>query len=187
MPGQMFRRVPPRFAPIAALAFGLTACFALSGSGGAAVDPPAVKATVSDRPPNVAYQTVAPGKTLRFSWIAPDLRTMEGVFAEVVLNGRYFQSMERPLAIRVRQPVRGYVVDAGPSHFSALHVIGTLFQTVMQDGYPLNVQHGIQTLTIPRGGAAIAQFTVYQPGHYPFVTHQFGDADRGAMGRSTPQ
>jgi nitrite reductase (NO-forming) len=195
-------------------------------------------------PPNVAYQTVGPGKTLRFSWVAQypgafvyhcgtppvlmhisngmygaiiidppgdtppaqsfvfvqsefypslvsgtrdeyagDLKKMEGVFAEVVVfNGRYFQYMERPLAIRVRQPVRVYVVDAGPSHFSAFHVIGTLFQTVMQDGNPQNVQHGIQTLTIPPGGGAVAQFTVYQPGHYPFVTHQFGDADHGAMG-----
>jgi len=108
---------------------------------------------------------------------------MENVFAEVVLfNGRSFQYMESPLAIRVRQPVRVYVVDAGPSHFSAFHVIGTLFQTVMQDGNPQNVQHGIQTMTIPPGGGAIGEFTVYQAGHYPFVTHQFGDADHGAMG-----
>lgn len=195
-------------------------------------------------PPNIAYQTVEPGKTLRFSWVAQypgafvyhcgtppvlahisngmygaiiidargdtppaqsfvfvqsefyptlvpgtrdeyagDMKKMEGVFAEVVLfNGRAYQYMERPLSIHVRQPVRVYVVDAGPSHFSAFHVIGTLFQTVLQDGNPENVQRGIQTMTIPPGGAAIGQFTVYQAGHYPFVTHQFGDADHGAMG-----
>lgn len=195
-------------------------------------------------PPNIAYQSIQPGKTLRFSWVAQypgvfvyhcgtppvlahisngmygaviidppgdapppqsfvfvqsefypsivpgtrdeyagDMKKMEGVFAEVVLfNGRSFQYMERPLAIRVREPVRVYVVDAGPSHFSAFHVIGTLFQTVMQDGNPQNVQHGIQTMTIPPGGGAIGEFTVYQAGHYPFVTHQFGDADHGAMG-----
>lgn len=195
-------------------------------------------------PPNVAYQTIAPGRTLRVSWVAQypgafvyhcgtppvlahisngmygaiiidapgdtpppqsfvfvqsefypslvtgthdeyagDMKKMEGVFAEVVLfNGRSFQYMERPLAIRVRQPVRVYVVDAGPSHFSAFHVIGTLFEKVMQDGNPKNVQYGIQTMTIPPGGGAIGEFRVYQAGHYPFVTHQFGDADHGAMG-----
>ena len=195
-------------------------------------------------PPNVAYQSIGPGQTLRFSWVAQypgafvyhcgtppvlahisngmygaiiidppgdtppaqsfvfvqsefyptlvpgttdeyagDMKKMEGVFAEVVLfNGRSFQYMEHPLAIRVRQPVRVYVVDAGPSHFSAFHVIGTLFARAMQDGNPKNVQYGIQTMTIPPGGGAIGEFTVYQPGHYPFVTHQFGDADHGAMG-----
>lgn len=195
-------------------------------------------------PPNIAYQTVAPGKTLRFSWVAQypgafvyhcgtppvlahisngmygaiiidppgdtpppqsfvfvqsefypslvpgttdeyagDMKKMEGMFAEVVLfNGRAYQYMEHPLAIRVRQPVRVYVVDAGPSHFSAFHVIGTLFDKVLQDGNPSNVQRGIQTMTIPPGGGAIGEFTVYQAGHYPFVTHQFGDADHGAMG-----
>ncbi len=114
---------------------------------------------------------------------AGDITKMESMVAEVVLfNGRSFQYMDHPLAIRVRQPVRVYVVNAGPSHSSAFHVIGTIFQTVLPDGNPQNVQHGVQTISIPPGGGAVGQFTVYQAGRYPFVTHQFGDADHGAMG-----
>jgi hypothetical protein len=40
----------------------------------------------------------------------------------------------------------------------------------------------MQTLSIPPGGGAIAEFSVPQAGSYAFVTHAFGDADAGAMG-----
>jgi nitrite reductase (NO-forming) len=195
-------------------------------------------------PPNVAYQTIKPGYTLHFSWIAtspgaflyhcgtppvlahisngmygaiiidpPDgwgpaaqeyvlvqsefypqlvkgtseyegsLAKMIGGVAQVVdFNGSAFQYMMKPLPIRVHQPVRVFVVNAGPSHFSAFHVVGTLFTKTYVDGNPANQLVGLQTAPIAPGGGAIVEFTVHQAGKYPFVTHAFGDADAGAMG-----
>lgn len=195
-------------------------------------------------PPNVAYQTIQPGKTLHFSWIAtspgaflyhcgtppvlahisngmygaividprqgwgysaqsyvfvqsefypqrvPDTDEYEGSLekmtsgvAQVVdFNGSAFQYMMKPLPISVGKPVRVFVINAGPSHFSAFHVVGTLFQRAYVDGNPHNLLVGLQTLSIPPGGGTVADFTVFQAGSYAFVTHAFGDADAGAMG-----
>ena len=105
-----------------------------------------------------------------------------GIAQVVAFNGAAFQYMSSPLPITVGQLVRVFVVNAGPSHFSAFHVVGTLLQTSYVDGNPRNVLVGLQTLAIPPGGGAVTEFTVLQAGNYPFVTHAFGDADAGAMG-----
>jgi len=195
-------------------------------------------------PPNVAYQTIAPGKTLHFSWIAtspgaflyhcgspPVLahisngmygaiiidpsrgwgseaqsyvlvqsefypqrapgtseyegslqKMMMGIAQVVAFNGSAFQYMASPLPIAIGHLVRVFIVNAGPSHFSAFHVVGTLLQRSYVDGNPENLLVGLQTLAIPPGGGAVVEFAVLQAGSYPFVTHAFGDADAGAMG-----
>ncbi|HKE36708.1 MAG TPA: multicopper oxidase domain-containing protein, partial [Candidatus Baltobacteraceae bacterium] len=155
-------------------------------------------------PPNVAYQTIQPGKTLHFSWVAtspgaflyhcgtppvlahisngmygaividpakgwgddaqsyvlvqsefypqrvPNTSEFEGSLQKMIagvaqvvdFNGSAFQYMSKPLPISVGQPVRVFVVNAGPSHFSAFHVVGTLFTRAFADGNPQNVQVG---------------------------------------------
>ncbi|HEY7993605.1 MAG TPA: multicopper oxidase domain-containing protein [Candidatus Eremiobacteraceae bacterium] len=196
-------------------------------------------------PPDVAYQTIAPGHTLHFSWVAAypgafmyhcgtppvlahisngmygeiivdpksgwgvdaqnyvfvqsefyptlmpgskddyfgDFSKMRSAMADVVtFNGVAFRYRSNPLPIKVGKLVRLFVVDAGPSHFSAFHVVGTLFSRVLADGDPANVTSGVQTIAIPPGGGAVAEFTVRQAGMYPFVTHSFGDTDAGALG-----
>jgi len=42
--------------------------------------------------------------------------------------------MDNPLTVKVNQPVRVFLVNAGPNHISAFHVIGTIFQRVLDDG-----------------------------------------------------
>lgn len=197
-------------------------------------------------PPNIAYQTIAPGQTLHFSWVArypgaflyhcgtppvlmhlsngmygaiivdpergwPDgemtsyvlvqsefytepvagtSNLYQGDFAKaktalpdyVTFNGMAMRYAASPLKIRVDQPVRLFVVNAGPSHFDAFHVIGTVLATAYIAGNPDNVLHGLQTMAIAPGDGGIVEFTVQQAGRYPFVTHSFGDADLGAMG-----
>lgn len=197
-------------------------------------------------PPDVSYQTIFPGQTIHFSWVAkypgvflyhcgtppvlmhiangmygavvvdpqngwPDgamrsyvivqsefftqaVPAHRGVFSGnmdkmisnrpdyVVFNGRAFQYQDTPLPIAIGQPVRVFVVNAGPSHFSAFHVVGTIFQKAFVDGNPANELHGLQTMSVAPGEGAMVQFTVEQPSHYPFLTHSFGDADLGAMG-----
>jgi len=196
-------------------------------------------------PPNIAYQTVKPGQTLHFAWVAQypgaflyhcgtppvlahisngmygaiiidpptgwgatarefvfvqsefypspypgtkdeyygDLQKMKiGIPQIVTFNGVAFRYKTEPLPIKVGELVRVFVVDAGPSHFSAFHVIGTLLRTAYVDANPQNKLVGLQTIAVPPGGGAMVEFQVEQAGTYPFVTHSFGDADDGAMG-----
>ena len=70
----------------------------------------------------------------------------------------------------------------GPTTFSAFHVIGALFDTAYADGNPQNVQHGMQTVTIPPGGGYMVELVIPDAGLYPFVTHSFAYTGRGALG-----
>jgi nitrite reductase (NO-forming) len=197
-------------------------------------------------PPNVAYQSIAPGKSIHFSWVAKypgaflyhcgtppvlmhisngmygavivdpeggwpdgnmlsyvlvqsefytravpgqpgvyqgDMQKARASMADLVeFNGFAMQYLDKPLAISVNNPVRLFVINAGPSHFSAFHVIGTVMDTTYTGGNPANVLHGLQTVAIAPGDGAVTEFMARQAGHYPFVTHSFGDADLGAMG-----
>ncbi|HEY2476760.1 MAG TPA: hypothetical protein VGI19_18410 [Candidatus Cybelea sp.] len=100
----------------------------------------------------------------------------------VTFNGRAFQYQDSPLPIDIGQPVRVFMVNAGPSHFSAFHVVGTIFEKGFIDGNPANELHGLQTISIAPGEGAMVEFTVHERSRYPFLTHSFGDADLGAMG-----
>ena len=101
----------------------------------------------------------------------------------VVFNGRAFQYQKAPLPVQPNQLVRLYILNVGPSHWSAFHVIGALMDTVYIDGDPANLEHGLQTLNIPPSGGAIVDMYFRDPGgKNPFVTHDFADAMKGAIG-----
>jgi plastocyanin len=54
---------------------------------------------------------------------------------------------------------------------------------VYVDGNPANVERGLQTLNIPPSGGAIVDMYFRDPGgKNPFVTHDFADASKGAVG-----
>lgn len=193
-------------------------------------------------PWNIWYQPVAPGKTLRFTFVArspgvfmyhcgtppafmhissgmygaiivdpatplpparefalvesefytrpgpnttyqPDAQKVLDVKPDyVVFNGIADQYQQHPLVVRAGQRIRLYVVNAGPTLFSAFHVIGWIFDKVYVDGNPANALHGLQTYTIPPGGGATFELTITQPGLYPFVTHAFAYTGKGAVG-----
>ena len=101
----------------------------------------------------------------------------------VVFNGKAFQYQKAPLQVQPNQLVRLYILNVGPSHWSAFHVIGALMDTVYIDGDPANVEHGMQTLSIPPSGGAVVDMYFRDPGgKNPFVTHDFADAMKGAIG-----
>ncbi len=100
----------------------------------------------------------------------------------VVFNGAADQYQAHPLVVRAGDRIRLYVLNAGPSLFSAFHVIGWIFDKVYVDGNPANTLHGIQTYQIPPGGGATLELTITQPGTYPFVTHAFAYTGKGAIG-----
>lgn len=107
---------------------------------------------------------------------------MEGRPKFVVFNGRANRYVDEPLEARPGERIRLYVVNAGPNHFSAFHVIGGIFDQVYESGNPKNVLHGVQTHTIAPGGAAILDLVVPVEGLYPIVTHSLSDALTGALG-----
>ncbi len=104
----------------------------------------------------------------------------------VVFNGRAFQYKNHPLEVDLNDRVRLFVVAAGPSFRSDFHVVGAIFDRVYPDGNPDNALESVQTYTVPAGGGAVFE-TVFEEGAsgvglYPFVTHAFADAEKGAVG-----
>jgi copper-containing nitrite reductase len=101
----------------------------------------------------------------------------------VVFNGRAFQYQSNPLVVQPNELVRLYVFNEGPNLWEAFHVIGGILDTVYIDGNPFNVEHGLQTVSIPPSAGAIID--MYFPdvgGLNPFVNHAFAYASIGAVG-----
>jgi nitrite reductase (NO-forming) len=112
-----------------------------------------------------------------------DLTRMQAVTPDfVVFNGAANQYQQEPLKANAGELIRLHVMNAGPTLFSAFHVIGAIFERVYPDGNPQNVLHGIQTWTIPPGGGATFELTIPEAGQYPFVTHSFAYTGLGAVG-----
>jgi nitrite reductase (NO-forming) len=100
----------------------------------------------------------------------------------VVFNGRADQYASHPLAVQPNELLRVYVVNAGPNRISSFHVVGGIFERVFQDGSSTSPLAGVQTVNVPVGGGSIFELRLRQPGDYPFVTHAFADATKGAVG-----
>jgi nitrite reductase (NO-forming) len=100
----------------------------------------------------------------------------------VVFNGYEAVYAKHPIPVRVGEPLRMYVVNAGPNRFSAFHVVGAIFDRVYLDGSLARPLEGVQTVTVPVGGGAIFEARLVEPGTYPFVSHAFADATKGAVG-----
>jgi nitrite reductase (NO-forming) len=119
--------------------------------------------------------------------LQPDYdRAMLEQATRVVFNGRAFQYKDEPLQVDEGDRVRFFVVNAGPSFRSDFHVVGAVFDRVYPDGNPENALEKVQTYTVPAGGGAVFE-TVFEKGRsgtglYPFVTHSFADAEKGAVG-----
>jgi len=99
----------------------------------------------------------------------------------VVFNGVASRYATSPIPVPVGKPVRVFVVNAGPNRISSFHVVGGIFDRVYADGFGRPFE-GMQTWNVPVGGGAIFDFRLAEPGIYPFVTHAFADATKGAVG-----
>jgi nitrite reductase (NO-forming) len=99
----------------------------------------------------------------------------------VVFNGLANQYASHPLEVKVNQPLRFYVINAGPNRISAFHVVGAIFDRVYLDGSDHPLQ-GVQTFDVPTGGGMIFETHLAEKGIYPFVSHAFADATKGAVG-----
>ncbi len=109
-------------------------------------------------------------------------KLLEQSSAFVVFNGQAAQYARHPIGVKVGEPLRIYLVNAGPNRMSSFHVVGGIFDRVFADGGTTPTFSGIQTAAVPVGGGAIFELRLKEPGTYPFVTHAFADATKGAVG-----
>jgi nitrite reductase (NO-forming) len=100
----------------------------------------------------------------------------------IVFNGMASQYATHPIEVRPNDRLRLYLVNAGPNRISSFHVVGGIFERVFQDGTQANPLTGVQTVNVPVGGGSIFEVRLREPGDYPFVTHAFADATKGAVG-----
>jgi uncharacterized cupredoxin-like copper-binding protein len=115
----------------------------------------------------------APGKPA-------DMAKMTAETPDVMaFNGYANQYKANPITVRRGEKVRMYVLDAGPSKWSAFHVIGTVFDKTYVEGV---VGHDAQTVSFAPSQGGWVEFTLDQEGNFPFVTHAFGDMVKGAAG-----
>lgn len=97
-------------------------------------------------------------------------------------NGIAFQYRDNPLPASVGEKIRLYVMNAGPTLFSAFHVIGAIFDKVYVDGNPNNPLVGVSTYTVAPGQGCTFELAIPEAGLYPFVTHAFAYTELGAVG-----
>jgi nitrite reductase (NO-forming) len=116
------------------------------------------------------------------SYVYNAAKAMAGTPDFVVFNGYDGQYRDQPIQVKAGQRVRLYIVNAGPSDYSGFHVIGAIFSDSYADGNPANHTVGNQTVTIPPGGGEVVELTMPEAGKYPFLTHAFSAAMKGAIG-----
>jgi nitrite reductase (NO-forming) len=125
---------------------------------------------------------LAPKPAADSSWTLEWNRLLTLAPDHVVFNGRADQYAAHPIEVEPNQLLRLYVVNAGPNRISSFHVVGGIFERVFQDGSSTSPPAGVQTVNVPVGGGSIFELQLRQPGDYPFVTHAFADATKGAVG-----
>jgi nitrite reductase (NO-forming) len=88
-----------------------------------------------------------------------------------------------PLHANVGDTDRIFIGVGGPSFTSAFHVIGEIFaKDYMLGGVRSPPLEGIQTVTVPPGGAVITEFKLDVPGNYTLVDHALARLERGLVG-----
>ncbi len=88
-----------------------------------------------------------------------------------------------PLRANVGETVRIFFGVGGPNFTSSFHVIGEIFDKVyLLGGLESPPLQGIQTVSVPPGGAAITEFKLKVPGNYTLVDHALARAEKGLVG-----
>ena len=109
-----------------------------------------------------------------------DMNKMQAKQPDVIaFNGYAAQYKKEPIAVEKGERIRMFVLNSGPSIWSAFHVIGTVFDKTNVEGM---VGHDAQTINLAPSQGGWVEFTLDEEGTYPFVTHAFGDMVKGSVG-----
>ena len=98
----------------------------------------------------------------------------------VVFNGSVGALLgDNAMHVKVGERIRLYVGNAGPNLVSSFHIIGGIFDSVREG--PL-VNHDVQSVLIPAGGAVTIELKFDVPGTYNLVDHSiFRAFNKGAL------
>ena len=104
----------------------------------------------------------------------------------VMFNGAAFQYKENPIEIPTGEEIRLFVLDVGPSIDSSFHIVGTIFDDVIEEGIHLERGNegswGSQAVDLSPAQGAVIELKAAEDGLYPMVTHAFNFPGRGAVG-----
>ncbi len=88
-----------------------------------------------------------------------------------------------PLYANAGETVRIFFGVGGPNYTSSFHVIGEIFDHVYDMGSVTSTPlTGVQTVSVPPGGATMVDFKIDRAGHYVLVDHALSRAERGLAG-----
>src|SRR5215472_4680730 len=112
-----------------------------------------------------------------------DLKLMEENPQYFVFNGAVDAlTQTHAMQAKVGESVRMFFGDAGPNDTSSLHVVGEIFTHDYALGSltspPLN---GVQTASVPPGGAAVLEFKSTAPGTFAVMDHAMARMAKGLM------
>ena len=115
--------------------------------------------------------------------MGPDYGKMQKMQPDIVaFNGIAFQYHDHPLTAQPGERVRLHVVNAGPSLWSAFHVVGAIFDKVYPDGDPKHALSNVSTYSIGPGEGIVFDLVIPEKGQYAFVDHSMAHMEKGAMG-----
>ncbi len=88
-----------------------------------------------------------------------------------------------PMRARAGETVRIFFGVGGPNFTSSLHMIGEIFDRVyLAGGVGAPPLTGIQTVSVPPGGAVIADLRIERGGRFTLVDHALSRTERGLVG-----
>ncbi len=101
----------------------------------------------------------------------------------VVFNGSVGSlTGDNSLKANVGETIRLFVGNGGPNLVSSFHVIGEIFDNVIEEGGTA-MNHNVETQLIPAGGDTIVEFKTEYPGNLILVDHSiFRAFNKGALG-----
>ncbi|HEX7048628.1 MAG TPA: copper-containing nitrite reductase, partial [Longimicrobiales bacterium] len=99
----------------------------------------------------------------------------------IVFNGTVGAlTTEHPMHAKVGETVRFFFGVGGPNYTSSFHVIGEIFDKVYAWGDLISPPaQGVQTVSVPPGGAVVTELTLDVPGRYLLVDHALSRVERG--------
>lgn len=90
---------------------------------------------------------------------------------------------EYPLRARTGETVRIFFGVGGPNYTSSFHVIGTIFDKVYSGASLISPPlSGVQTVSVPPGGATVVDLSLPVPGRFVLVDHALTRMERGLVG-----
>lgn len=98
----------------------------------------------------------------------------------VTFNGHATQYIDEPIQVIAGEPVRIFLVNAGPNVYCTFHIVGGIFDAGYFNANPDNKLVGLQTMGVGPGDGIAVELVFQEKGLYTAVNHMFGHAAHGA-------